>query len=224
MKYRNSQKWVEGDITLKNATELLIIVGNVNGGKITLPATSSNNRRANAQEGLIIGVEIYDGGTLGKIFIESGEESSSINGSYDPVPFESSGDNFEIVYTGSKAWVVYDEKVNITLSSGTGISTSEDLNKTPLNTKSDGDSTGITIQFIPYPGSNVQVLVNGIDTTIGDGAKNRPCYFSSDEGLTARNIVDISKGDILYWNGSVAGYQLDSTDEIDLIYDVSSLS
>jgi hypothetical protein len=66
----------------------------------------------------------------------------------------------------------------------------------------------------------VRVFVNGIAESLGDGAKTSSCYFSVDGGTTARAINAITAGDTLYWVGSVAGYQLATTDKIDFDYAV----
>ena len=104
----------------------------------------------------------------------------------------------------------------------TGVETSDDLDWIPNNTSADGDYAGITITYTPYSDSNVQVTVNGVGANLGDGVKTKDCYFSGDGGTTARAIADIAAGDGLYWNGSVAGYELETTDLIDIIYDASS--
>ena len=104
-------------------------------------------------------------------------------------------------------------------SASVGAETPDDLNQTPNVTTADGDDTGVVITHTPFSDSNVQILVNGLNVNLGDGAKNQPCYFSVDGGTTARAIADIEGGDSLYWNGSIAGYELDGTDDIDVIYD-----
>jgi len=66
----------------------------------------------------------------------------------------------------------------------------------------------------------VAVFVNGqhvgCSLTVADTAK--PCYFSADGGTTVKAMSDVAVGDLLYWRGSVAGYQLAATDLIDFIY------
>ena len=104
-----------------------------------------------------------------------------------------------------------------------GVGTSTDLNKISNETSADGDSTGIAITYTPFSDSVVTVKVNGIEVNLGDGVKTESCYFSNDGGDTAKAIADIEAGDILYWNGSIAGYQLDATDDIDISYQKSSL-
>lgn len=107
-------------------------------------------------------------------------------------------------------------------SSETGVETPDDLDWIPNNTTADGDYAGITITYTPYSDSNVQVTVNGLGVNVGDGVKTKDCYFSGDNGTTARAIADIEAGDGLYWNGSIAGYELEDTDLVDIIYDASS--
>jgi phage-related tail fiber protein len=75
-----------------------------------------------------------------------------------------------------------------------------------------------SIALTPANGGYVMVMVNGNQETLGDGVKTRSCYFSADSGTTAKAIASIVAGDLLYWVGSVAGYQLDATDIIDFNY------
>jgi len=66
----------------------------------------------------------------------------------------------------------------------------------------------------------VSVSVNGVEYRVGNGTKaGVPCYFSGDGGVTARATGTIVAGDFLYWNGSVAGFQLDGSDRIDFEYE-----
>jgi hypothetical protein len=72
----------------------------------------------------------------------------------------------------------------------------------------------------PASDGYVRVSVNGLGAALGDGVKTKDCYFSADGGTTARAIAAIASGDLLYWVGSVAGYELDATDRIDFEYAV----
>lgn len=92
----------------------------------------------------------------------------------------------------------------------------------PSVTTADEDTTGITITYTPFNDSEVKVTVNGLACDIGNGAKNEAAYFSADGGTTARAIADIAAGDTLYWMGSLAGFELEADDEIDLRYEKSS--
>ena len=104
----------------------------------------------------------------------------------------------------------------------TGVNTRVDYNKTASVTLNDGDTTGATITYTPFSDSSVIVKVNGLQVNLGDGAKDQACYFSADGGTTAKASVDIAAGDTLYWMGSIANYELESDDEIDIVYAASS--
>ena len=105
-------------------------------------------------------------------------------------------------------------------TSTTGVATREEGASNV--TIADGDSTGLAISNTPFLGGDVIVTVNGLNVDIGDGVKDQPCYFSGDGGVTAKNIVNIQAGDTLHWMGSIAGYELEIDDEIDIKYDKSS--
>jgi len=102
-----------------------------------------------------------------------------------------------------------------------GISTYVDKNLNPVATSGDNALTGITISYSPYYDSYVTIEVNGISVVIGDGIKDADAYFSGNNGLTAAKIEEIRAGDQLIWNGSLAGYDLEEGDEVNLIYEVN---
>ena len=102
----------------------------------------------------------------------------------------------------------------------TGISFKDEFN--PNVTTSDEDDTGGTITYTPFSDGQIDIRVNGISADVGDGAKDEALYFSADGGTTARAIADITAGDALYWMGSIAGYELETDDEISIRYQKSS--
>lgn len=75
-----------------------------------------------------------------------------------------------------------------------------------------------TLASSPSQHAYVRVLVNGIGVVLADGLKTKDCYFSADGGTTAKSYANIASGDTLYWVGTVAGYQLATTDVIDFDY------
>ncbi len=99
--------------------------------------------------------------------------------------------------------------------------TKENKSIAALLTTADGDQafTGGIAKTPPYDGM-VEVEVNGIQAELGDGVKTKDCFFSGDGGTTARQIKDITAADTLHWNGSVAGFELATTDKIELTYDI----
>ena len=84
-------------------------------------------------------------------------------------------------------------------------------------------STNITISATPSNFSNLLVIVNGQIQYLGDGvnstASSAECYFSADNGLTAKFIFNVTNGDELYWNGHNSGFDLSITDKISIIYE-----
>ena len=86
-------------------------------------------------------------------------------------------------------------------------------------TSSDGDTAGVTIAATPE--GMVMIFVNGMQQELGQGVKTKDCYFSADGGTTARAVSAIASGDTLYWNGSIAGYQLEATDKISMVYETA---
>lgn len=61
--------------------------------------------------------------------------------------------------------------------------------------------------------------VNGIHYEVGNGTKTGvDAYLSGDAGVTARAFSAVIAGDTIHWNGSIAGFQLASSDRLDLCY------
>ena len=94
--------------------------------------------------------------------------------------------------------------------------TSTNQFETAAATTNDGDASGVDID--DSPAGMVQVFVNGIMVEL-KGDKTADCYFSGDGGSTARTLTAIASTDTLHWNGSIAGYQLEITDKITLLYE-----
>jgi hypothetical protein len=69
-------------------------------------------------------------------------------------------------------------------------------------------------------GGYIGVREDGVHRVVGDGTKSGvDCYFSDDGGTTAKALQAVAAGDLLYWNGSVAGHQLNAAlNKIDFQY------
>jgi len=94
------------------------------------------------------------------------------------------------------------------------------LNKgmTPSATSGNYQTTGLTIGATPE--GYVGVHINHLGPyELGDGVRTTDCYFSSDGGSTAKAIASIASGDTLYWNGTIAGFDLETDDVVDLCFD-----
>lgn len=109
--------------------------------------------------------------------------------------------------------------VDIGTGSSSAYPTTSNKAMAASTTTADGQSAcSTTLANSPAQHSYVRVFVNGTAETLGDGAKTSSCYFSADGGTTARAYSAIAAGDTLYWVGSVAGYQLATTDIIAFDY------
>jgi len=117
--------------------------------------------------------------------------------------------------------------VDTAAANAVAVPATSNKNMAASTTTDDGDlATASSIAATPASDGYVSVRVNGVDVGLADGDGQRATsmsYFSGDGGTTARNISDIVSGDLLYWNGSVAGYQLSaSSDVLDFDYDVTT--
>lgn len=97
--------------------------------------------------------------------------------------------------------------------------TSGNKDQSPSATAGDNQTTGLTIAATPGGDGYVRVSVNGIGYRLGDGIKTKDCYFSADGGTTARTIAAIASGDTLFWNGVIAGFNLETSDSVDMEYE-----
>jgi hypothetical protein len=108
------------------------------------------------------------------------------------------------------------------VDNATTIPTSQNKAMSANTTTADGQkATNTVVATTPAGDGYVEVLVNGVLAVLGNGVKTKDCYFSADNGSTARLISDIAANDELYWNGSIAGYELTTTDKIDFLYNVN---
>jgi hypothetical protein len=85
-------------------------------------------------------------------------------------------------------------------------------------TSGNEQTTTLAIAATPSGDGYVEVLVNGVGIELGDAVKTKDGYFSADAGVTARAIAAIATGDTFYWNGTIAGYDLATTDYLDFHY------
>ena len=92
-----------------------------------------------------------------------------------------------------------------------------------LTTTGDGQ-IAMTPAIQQTPEHDVIVRVNNVPYKAARNQSEKltsPCYFSSDGGGTVTSIGSVAGGaDKLYWNGSVVGFQLGTTDRISLVYEV----
>jgi len=109
------------------------------------------------------------------------------------------------------------EALDTTLGNiSTGILDGADLEQS-AQAAANNQYSGALISSVPK--GYVMVYVNGLHTSLRED-KTGACYFSGDSGATARTFANIASGDKVYWHGGNAGYNLESTDVIDLVYEI----
>jgi hypothetical protein len=85
-----------------------------------------------------------------------------------------------------------------------------------------GDSSPITddlsLGLVPALGTGFMFFVNGQQIEVGDGTNIAPVYLSDDGGATALSFYQASPNSKFYWNGSEAGFDLETTDRLTLRY------
>ena len=71
--------------------------------------------------------------------------------------------------------------------------------------------TGIFLSSTPSDYSRIQISVNGQLIHLG-ASSSADAYFT-------KNLQDLITNDELYWNGIIAGYELDSYDKLQIVYE-----
>lgn len=105
------------------------------------------------------------------------------------------------------------------LTSVSGVSTPIYDRANSSITSGDDQPTGLFLSQTPNDYSRIQVYVNGQLQRLGDGVtSNVDCYISSTSSVS-ENLVNISSGQQLYWNGTFANFDLSTTDIIEIIYE-----
>ena len=95
-------------------------------------------------------------------------------------------------------------------------------NLTPNVTASDGDLlSNSSFTMAPMASSYIYITVNGVAVYAANGASEQAIksfYVTDSTDTIVRPQGSFIIGDIFHWNGSVAGYEIDTTDRIKLIY------
>ena len=86
-----------------------------------------------------------------------------------------------------------------------------DYNLVPPTTSGNNFDTTLALSQNPIVNTGVDVEINGMSISIGDGVTTEGGYFSRDGGTTAQPFSDLQIGDVFFFNGTNVNYQLDST-------------
>lgn len=95
--------------------------------------------------------------------------------------------------------------------------------QTPNNTTGDTQDTNVIITGQPLIGSLTWITVNGVvNFNYGNETPTGDYYFRDSGDTTTRNAYNVQNGDKLWWNGVIAGYDLATTDRIDVIHSMKT--
>lgn len=97
----------------------------------------------------------------------------------------------------------------------------QQLNVTSATTIDGSIITTDSFDFIPISGSHLYLTVNGLIIYPADGSIEVPTsafYVTNSTGSVIRKKGTYQVNDVFRWNGSVAHYQLDTSDDIKLTY------
>lgn len=86
-----------------------------------------------------------------------------------------------------------------------------------LVTTGDNQPTGLTLSSTPTSFSRIQVFINGQLQILGNADMTQDCYFWN--GASPVSLNSLSIGDELYWNGIISGFNLDTQDLIQVVYE-----
>lgn len=200
-------------------TETLLIEDNI----ITLNASFSGTPFMNA------GIEVVRGSQTASSLIW--------NESTDTWKAGLSGSEVDILLNSGTGLIKLGPTISLDLISIVGFGLTQNGNQISVNASSiseqpfyqyvtssvttgNNSTTGAIIASTPSQYSRLQVFINGQLQKLGDGSiSNVDCYFSNDSGVSALILGSVSTGNTLYWNGSTAKFDLDSNDEITIVYE-----
>lgn len=97
----------------------------------------------------------------------------------------------------------------------------EDVFET-LETDVDGEPVSVTgLSALPHQFSVLMLYLNGVLINhVSYGSKIGSVFFSNDGGTTAATRAGLTAGSTLHWNGSVAGFELQSGWSVKVVYSV----
>lgn len=121
------------------------------------------------------------------------------------------------VWLNSTGWTL--------LSGGGGSGVAQCMQEVVFSTPADNVNTDSTLAsstlfLVPAPMASTafMLFVNGQYIQVGDGTTAAPAYLSNDGGATAVTHNEADSSSLLYWNPTVAGYDLEDTDTLTIHY------
>ena len=156
-------------------------------------------------QGVTAGLGLTGGGNSGYVQLDLDIDTSNSGLTYSGNSLVVSVDNSSISINSSGELYV---------TSGAATPVYQSLNS--ATTSGDNQPTGLTLSNNPSDFSRVQIFINGQLQILGDGVTTEDCYFYNGSPV---NLVNLSIGDELYWNGNISGFDLDNSDIITVVYE-----
>jgi hypothetical protein len=88
----------------------------------------------------------------------------------------------------------------------------------PSVTSGNDSDTSITITSTPNDYSRIEVYVNGQKQRLGSVNTTLDCYFGTQSGSSI-SLFNVESGNTLFWNGTIAGFELSTTDNVEIVYE-----
>lgn len=170
--------------------------------------------------------------TLGdRYIIPVGAVGAWANRTNQVAEWTTTGWTFLVPSVGMSAWVA-DERIALYFDgadwiheavSGQTAALSNANKRMPARTTAADGDLACDIALAASPAGSIAVCVNGITIPeVGDATKVAAACFFSTDGQAALALAGLQAGAKLYWNGSVAGYELDNaTDIIEFVYEIA---
>jgi hypothetical protein len=156
-------------------------------------------------QGVTAGLGLTGGGNSGYVQLDLDIDTSNSGLTY-------SGNSLVVSIDNSSIGINPSGELYVT--SGAATPVYQSLNS--ATTSGDNQPTGLTLSNNPSDFSRVQIFINGQLQILGDGVTTEDCYFYNGSPV---NLINLSIGDELYWNGNISGFDLDNLDIITIVYE-----
>jgi len=205
-----------GIVVTTNAGGLISLTSN---DEITLSSTEDTTIGAAATKSIILNA---DGGAV-SIDLFGTAQSITNNGSDNSMVVTDTTNSKGLVYATDYSGNFTPEslvsKRYVDTTTG-GIETLSNKIMVALVASTQGDQIAAAIAAEPKNDSYVQVFINGVKCTVGNGVDTADVYFADPGDLsTAKTIATITTGDVLV-RGAGLGYDTDATDIVEYDYSV----